>query len=1200
MVAASAERAGRSERAALAAIAEIASLSDRATEGKDTAALTQIAQSPSLPADVKHEAELAARALASDEGTDAGRQADEKLGVVTDLAIVGPFRDTGGGLARREGPEASLATFADPKAQYSWGTVDVRWRGVPKSYASAKGVPLDLFIAPRKESCTIVATKVTVADAKEALLVSVGATGQVRLMFDGAELGSSEDVHTSAEAQRLAAKVTAAAGAHLVWAKACTGALDDDGRVRIVVTTASGKPVAASNDLSGTPTTSTAKVDKLEAPLARALKPGASVDDQLDGIILRTLAGADDAKSPRAPGLLDALAAKPAAEVSADRLAMAAWVAPSGANRSGWLYLARKRAQEAGDAATLAFVDRRILAQHMNARMPDWAMAGAGTLLANKTDAEATLMMATIEEALGTDALRLSALRRLSALVDRDPAGAPTAAIQELASLSVSFDPGRANRMQDLLAARGGVGAATVAAAARKSEHDALAAAKAAFAGQLEDADEAIDVASAVARTGRHDAARAFYGQIVEWAPNRPEAWSGLADEMKTPGAPPDSEKLVLLALQRARELSPAEPRYKAQIDLYASAQGGAAKQDDEKYLVPSQTILARRLGVPKEPDVADRELHWLRAVVMHPDRRVSQLIHYAREIVIAPRTQEELVEEIPAEGDETEILRARVHRKDGGTAFPLEERNDAERPRIRWPELEPGDVVEVAVRSWTSHAVGGRGDPPFYFLDYAGATSVHPLIYNEVVVEAPPEHPIYVDVIGGDTGPFTRSERDEGGRHVTRLVWQKPITIAEEPLAPAMTEIVPVIAGSTFKSWEDFRGWYKEAVKGFTEPDDQVKRLAAQLTKGKNTRDEKLKALFDFVSDDIRYVNYTSGEYWLPNRPQQLLARREGDCDDKAILLITLLRAVGIDAQEVMVQTRETGQPSVILAKNVAIPMFDHGIAFLPGPGGGTYLDATSPQSRLGPLPSMDARAVALRLDAGPAEIVHLPSSTPDDHGSVVRWTIALKADGSGDLQGDEKHTGDGAFLLRTFLSQPDARVQYVEDNLVGGWFPTVEVDKDIAFDGGLAQGAASVKYKAKSDGLARKEQGELVFPLAPSTTLTGSLAPLLTRTLPVSLPPYLAPSHQTRTTRVTAPAGFSWADPPPGGDENGGEFGKAHLEIGKDKADPRVMVITRSVVFDQHLITPEKYPAWRSFLSKVDRLMHKSVRAIPKGGAQ
>ena len=33
------------------------------------------------------------------------------------------------------------------------------------------------------------------------------------------------------------------------------------------------------------------------------------------------------------------------------------------------------------------------------------------------------------------------------------------------------------------------------------------------------------------------------------------------------------------------------------------------------------------------------------------------------------------------------------------------------------------GDVVEIAVRSWTSGPVGRRGDAPFYFIDYVGST---------------------------------------------------------------------------------------------------------------------------------------------------------------------------------------------------------------------------------------------------------------------------------------------------------------------------------------------------------------------------------------------------------------------------------------------------------------------------------------------
>ena len=87
------------------------------------------------------------------------------------------------------------------------------------------------------------------------------------------------------------------------------------------------------------------------------------------------------------------------------------------------------------------------------------------------------------------------------------------------------------------------------------------------------------------------------------------------------------------------------------------------------------------------------------------------------------------------------------------------------------------------------------------------------------------------------------------------------------------------------------------------------------------------------------------------------------------------------------------------------------------------------------------------------------------------MKWTITLKGDGSGDLVGEEHHVGDGAFWLRTALSQADSRLNYVESTLLGDWFPTVAVDKNIDFKGDLPHGEAWVKYKAKSDGLGRHE---------------------------------------------------------------------------------------------------------------------------------
>jgi Transglutaminase-like superfamily len=1202
-----ATKKGASEADALAALITIEALEDRGLYGHARRATEEIAAA--APATIRPDAMLLARSSAPDEGSTAGNEADARLGVLTNLAILGPFRDTGGGLDLHDGPEAKGASFTDLATRYSWGTVDVAWRPVPPHYATARGVPLDLFIHPRKESCTWIATKVTVTD-RSPLTVRLASSGSARLVIDGVTVGKSDDVHASAKLDRLAVRFTPPAGPHVLAAKVCSGAIDDEGRVRLRIQgdswTSSQVLPPSSADLSGAPSLGAApaawKLERIETPLARTLNAaGNSGDALLDAAVVRVLGGTDDLKSPRAPGLLDRFVAGSsrggagkAPSLDADHLAMAGWIAPSGANRSGWLNRALERAGQ--DARARAFVERRLVAERAKNRTPDWAIATARGAKIGTSDPEGILIHAVLDEALGAEALRIAAMRRLSQAMDAGPDLVPTSLLQDLAPLAQSYDPARYLAVRRVLAKRGS-SAADVALASASLGKDAVArAALEAFDGGLEDADDGVQVASLAARAGAHEDALRLFGVMTLLAPNRPEVWAGLAEELAL-AKDADGAKTTA-ALERARELAPGEARYKAELVLRESATKAPiteADHTDERYLVPSETLLSRRQGVPKgAPDVADRELYWLRAVVMHDDRRVSQLIQYAREYVIAPRTQDELLEDIPAEGDLTEILRARVHRKDGGVAFPTEEHNEGARPRIRWPELFPGDTVEVAIRTWTSGAVGGRGDPPFYFLDYAGSTLTHPVLYNEVVVEVAPQTPIFIDVLHGHAD--RQIDRDENGRHVTRLIWDKPPLVPDEPLAPGLTEIVPMIVGSTYKTWADLRSWYTEAIRDFAVPDEEVKRLAEELTKGKATREAKLEALFDFVADDIRYVNYVSGEWYLPNRPQQLLARREGDCDDKALLLITLLKAVGIDAEEVMVQSRQTNEPSLLLSKNVAIPLFDHGIAFLPGSGGGggTYLDATSPESRLGPLPSMDARAYGLKVDAKPAAIIQLPKGSPDDHGSDATWTLTLHDNGSGDLVGEELHSGDSAFWLRTYASQPDARVQYVEDNLVSPYLPTVSVDKSIEFKGDLPHGQAWVKYKAHSDGVARLEEGQLVVPMTRGASLASQLAPLLKRTLPVSLPPQLAPNHRARTVHIVAPAGYRWGELAVGGDENGASFGRAHLEIARDPKDPRAIVVKYLVVFDDSWISVERYPAFREWLQKVDRLMRKTGRLV------
>ncbi|HEU4411122.1 MAG TPA: transglutaminase domain-containing protein [Polyangiaceae bacterium] len=1185
---------------AMAALALFDTLADRASGGRVLELLRGIGQGKGLVAEQ-------ARWLAAAYDP---APAVAPAGLVPALAVLGPFQDTSGRLNEPDIAEGDPAAWADRSASYAWGVYDVRWRDALPATVSARGLPLDLYVWPRSETCTYVASRVTLAAAGP-IVVHAASTGALRLVWDGQTIAKSEELHESAIFDRLSARVEATAGDHLLAAKVCSGAPEDDGRVRLRLATPDGAPAsfAASNDLGPLRGKAFAKANfkavKTAAERALAVGPTSSPELTLWAAIVRTQGGLDDLRTPRAPGLLDAVARHGGTD--ADRLAMVGWVAPFGALRSGWLNSARDRAAAARDDETADFATRRLAIARLESGWSDWALAAlASEPFARAKDLEAEALRARARSELGGEPGRRAELAKLAGAARAAGAKASTSSWEVIAAMARDLDPPLEVAARDELARRspGRYDAARVRAArASGGEAVARAAAEAWRTGGLADGGEIADVARQLELAGRRPEALAFLRQGAPLAPNRAAVLGALAEALFVSPAPAD-RALGGPVLARARALDPGDAKKRAEAELRlggkGEGEGKARAVGDERWMVAPETFLARAKAQPaKKGEVADRQLHWVRAVTLHDDRRVSQLIHYSREIVIAPRTQEELYEQLPVEGDESELLRARVHRAGGEVAFAEEQKSERGRPLVRWPDLKPGDVVEIALRSWTVGPIGRRGDMPFYFLDYAGAPSTHPLLYNEIVVDSPKAKPLAVDVLHGQPDRLVRTE--EGARQVVRYIWDRPPQFADEPFAPKPSEIYPTLVGSTFATWDEFRAWYRGAIAGFTEPDDQVRRLAAELTKGKASRQEKLKAIFDFVADDIRYVNYVSGEWWLPNRPQQLLARRQGDCDDKAILLITLLKTVGIDATEVLIQTRYTRQPSVLLSQKAAVPLFDHGIAFLPARGGepAVWLDATSPQSRLGPVPSMDVRTYSLFVSEGGAQMVATPKGSADDYGSQSRWTVRLGREGAADIEADERHRGDHAFNLRTHLREKDARAQWVEQNLLAGWIPQVQVDPEVDFTPELAKGEARVVYKAHSEALGRREGGDLVVSLAPLTTLTSQYAALPKRTLPVALPPQMAPSSMVHVVRLVAPAGLSPGALPPGGEEAGGEFGRASLAVARDPADPNAVVLTRTLTFDLDVVPVEKYAAWRSWLTRVDSLLHRSVRFVGAGAA-
>jgi transglutaminase-like putative cysteine protease len=104
---------------------------------------------------------------------------------------------------------------------------------------------------------------------------------------------------------------------------------------------------------------------------------------------------------------------------------------------------------------------------------------------------------------------------------------------------------------------------------------------------------------------------------------------------------------------------------------------------------------------------------------------------------------------------------------------------------------------------------------------------------------------------------------------------------------------------------------------------------LAQKITKDSTTELDKVKAVYNWVVDNTRYVALEFGIYgFKPRRCVKTINRGWGDCKDKATVIVTLLKELGIAADIVIVRT---GMRGAFDSKVASLAPFDHAIAYVP-----------------------------------------------------------------------------------------------------------------------------------------------------------------------------------------------------------------------------------------------------------------------------
>ncbi len=261
---------------------------------------------------------------------------------------------------------------------------------------------------------------------------------------------------------------------------------------------------------------------------------------------------------------------------------------------------------------------------------------------------------------------------------------------------------------------------------------------------------------------------------------------------------------------------------------------------------------------------------------------------------------------------------------------------------RVSVPEVNVGDVVHFVVHDeFTKTRMADT------FSDYVLFEGTDPVKRSEYVVVAPKEKPLQSIALKAEIpGSVTSTKESMNGSIKYRWVAQDIPQAYVEPQMPLIYTQMQRLLVSTIPDWETVSKWYWNLCKPHIEATTpEMEKVVAGLVSGIDIPQKKIEAIFQWVSQEIRYLGITvekEAPGYEPHPVSMTFERRAGICRDKAALLVSMLRIAGFEAYPVLIMNGPKKDPEV------PQPFFNHAISCVRNQDG-TYLlmDATDENTK-------------------------------------------------------------------------------------------------------------------------------------------------------------------------------------------------------------------------------------------------------------
>lgn len=465
--------------------------------------------------------------------------------------------------------------------------------------------------------------------------------------------------------------------------------------------------------------------------------------------------------------------------------------------------------------------------------------------------------------------------------------------------------------------------------------------------------------------------------------------------------------------------------------------------------------------------------------------------------------------------------------------------------------------------------------------------------------------------VAGGELMWFATSDRLRGpqaGASAGALRWElrgveplpeeKPDEFLPNPLRVSVRCVAPGAPADGLKSWADLARVAADIIEPRVEISADVRAKAEALVAGKAARWDRIRALAEFVQEEITYLSLTLDKDYLagyrPHPAPEVLANRFGDCKDKATLLVAMLRAVGDNGHVVLVHATN---PEAMFA-DWPSASFNHAIVGIPAdaevpaswpvvdvPGAGPHVmfDPTDSVTPLGVLPRVDQGGYGLFVMGTETTAVRMPMEAAEYNGLERHSTVSI--DGNGGLKAEVEEvrigsSGASHYARRSGLGR-DRFGRGVEQRLS----ESVPLARQMKWtdEWERASSRHRVQYRFEAERFAR-QAGDLLLLNPPVLPRKSQLAPWNLEHEGNSW----FPSERTRETiRLELPAGFAVEELPESYDEDNA-FVSCRVRY---RTDGNAIVFESEIVRPGGLYGPAEYRKLRAALQKIQAVERRPV---------